>query len=69
MKHIGKRLYDAKSGNKDGWMQEGRELFSDLCRAVVLLHNEPESGVEMKKLLQERFQKEARNCVAPNSKN
>ena len=34
----------------------------------MLLHNEPESGVEMEKLLQEKFQKEAGNYVAPNSK-
>ena len=63
-----KQFCDAKIGNKDGWIQEGRGLFSDLCRAVVLLCNELESGVEMEKLLQERFQKKAGSYVAPNSK-
>ena len=63
-----KQFCDAKNGNKDVCIQEGQELFSGLCRVVVLLPNEPESSAEMEKLLQERFQKEAGNYVIPNSK-
>ena len=39
-----------------------------LVQGGVLLRNQPESDVEMEKLLWERFQKEARNYVALNSK-
>ena len=49
-------------------MKEGRELFSDLCKVIVLLCNQPESDVEMEKLLWERFQKEASKYVSLNSK-
>eukprot|EP00957_Ditylum_brightwellii_P057132 4329415-Ditylum_brightwellii.AAC.1 len=41
-----KQFCDARSGSRHGWMEEGQELFNDLCLENDRLQHQPETRKE-----------------------
>ena len=64
-----KRYCDAKSGSREGWMREGKELFTELCLRIVELRKRPETGVRLEEMIREKIVKESGSSieVKPNS--
>ena len=42
-----KKFLDSKSGRKDGWTEEGKNLFYELCEEVKKLRDQPETGMDL----------------------
>eukprot|EP00957_Ditylum_brightwellii_P036620 2774484-Ditylum_brightwellii.AAC.1 len=65
-----KRCCDARSGSRQGWMEEGQELFNDLCPEIDRLQHQPETGKEFEESMKDRFQKESDVCsMVSNNRN
>ena len=64
-----KRYCNKYSGSRDGWMKEGKELFTELCLRIEKLRKQPETGVQLEEMIRERLVKESGSCieVKPNS--
>ena len=54
-----KKICDSDSGSRNGWMEEGRELFSDLCNKIGEMQKHPETGREFEEMMRERFRNES----------
>ena len=64
-----KRYCDAESGNRDGWMEEGKDLFNELCEKVAKLREDHTTGKELETKMRERFMKESGNYKKHSSSN
>lgn len=50
-----KKFLDAKSGRRDGWTEEGKNLFYELCEEVKKLRDQPETGLEIETQIKNRL--------------
>ena len=50
-----KRFCDSKSGRRDGWKREGKNLFFKLCMEVEKLRSDPETGKELEEKVKYRL--------------
>jgi hypothetical protein len=54
-----KKFCDSDSGSRNGWMEEGRELFSDLCDKIGEMRKHPETGRKLEEMMRDRFRNES----------
>ena len=50
-----KKFNNASSGDKDGWSNEGRKLYQDLCKQVEDLRKDPITGKNPEEVIRECF--------------
>eukprot|EP00536_Pseudo-nitzschia_multiseries_P009527 jgi/Psemu1/23437/gm1.23437_g len=54
-----KKFCDSDSGSRNGWMEEGQELFSDLCDKIGEMRKHPETGRKLEEMMRDRFRNES----------
>ena len=50
-----KKFLDSKSGRKDGWTAEGKNLFYEWCEEVNMLREQPETSKQLELQIQNRL--------------
>jgi len=52
---VSKRYCDPKSGNQNGWSEEGIDMYCTVCEEVEALRNNEETGKDFEQVMRERF--------------